>query len=129
MAGASGLDRQELLVPWTLYAGDAANIDITPGNDYVRTCRMNCKLVSIQASAQGITASSQFVIEILRATTVVATLTSAVPYVAGVVLEALGLNIQLSNGDVLTLRVRASDADTDDITGLIVEAMLQPMLD
>jgi hypothetical protein len=117
-----------LRIPWTLYAGDAANIDITPGNDYVRTCPINCRLTEVRASAQGITASSQFVVEILRASTVVATLTSAVPYVAGVVIAATGLDIRFSFGDVLTLRVRATDADTDDITGLIVEALIAPLL-
>lgn len=123
----SDLDRQMLLVPWALYAGDAANIDITPGNDYVTTCPTNCVLKAVYGSAQGITASSQFVIEILRATTVVATLTSAVPYVAGVVIAATGLTVNFSAGDVITLRVRASDADTDDITGLLVMAWIQPL--
>lgn len=123
----SDLDRQMLIVPWTLYAGDAANIDITPGNDYVRTCPANCRITAVRASAQGITASSQFIVEILRATTVVATLTSATPYVAGVIIESTGLDIKLSAGDLVTVRVRGTDADTDDITGLIVEAALQPL--
>lgn len=123
----SDLDRQMLRVPWTLYAGDAANIDITPGNDYVRTCPFNCMITELRASAQGITASSQFVVELLKGSTVVATLTSAVPYVAGVVIASTGLEIKLFTGDTLTLRVRATDADADDITGLIVEAVLQPL--
>ncbi len=127
--GLSDLDRQMIRVPWTLYAGDAANIDITPGNDYVRTCPFNCKITALYASAQGITASSQFVVELLRGSTVLVTLTSAVPYVAGVVISSTGLSLQFSAGDALTLRVRATDADTDDITGLIVEAVLQPLLD
>lgn len=127
--GLSDLDRQMIRVPWTLYAGDAANIDITPGNDYVRTCPFNCKITALYASAQGITASSQFVVELLRGSTVLVTLTSAVPYVAGVVVSSTGLSLQFSAGDALTVRVRATDADTDDITGLIVEAVLQPLLD
>lgn len=117
-----------LRVPWTLYAGDANNIDVTPGNDYIRTCPFNCRITAVYASAQAATASTQFVVEILRAATVVATLTSAVPYVVGVVVAATGLDIRLSAGDVLTVRVRASDADTDDLFGLIVEAVLQPLL-
>lgn len=121
------LDRQQLLVPWVLYAGDAANIDITPGNDYVRTCPTNCVLKAVYVSAQGITASSQFVVEILRAATVVATCTTAVPYVAGVVVAATGLTVNLSVNDVVTLRVRATDADADDITGLCVDAWIQPL--
>lgn len=123
----SDLDRQMLVVPWTLYAGDAANIDVTPGNDYVRTVPANCRITAVRASAQGITADSQFVIELLRGATIVATLTSAVPYVAGVVVESTGLDIKLSKDDALTVRVRGTDADTDDITGLIVEAALQPL--
>lgn len=119
---------QLLKIPWTLYAGDASNIDVTPGNDYVRTCPINCQITELRASAQGITASSQFVIELLRGTTVLVTLTSAVPYVAGVILAATGLDLRLSFGDLITVRVRASDADTDDITGLIVEALMAPLL-
>lgn len=129
MSMLDDLSRQQLRVPWTLYAGDLSNVDITPGTDMVRTCPMNCVITAVRASATSITASSQFVIEILRATTVVATLTSAVPYTAGVVVASTGLAIRLSEGDVLTLRVRGVDADTDDIGGLIVEAVLQPVAD
>lgn len=121
----SDLDRQMLRAPWTLYAGDAANIDVTPGNDYVRTVPMNCVLLEVRTSAQGITASSQYVVELLKGSTVIATLTTAVPYVAGVVVAATGLQVNLYAGDSLTVRVRATDADTDDITGLIVEALIQ----
>lgn len=120
---------QLLRVPWTLFAGDASNIDITPGNDYVRTCPLNCRITALYASAQGITSASQFICELVRGTTVMVTLTSAVPYVAGVVIAATGLDIRLSAGDVFTVRLRGTDADGDDITGLIVEALLQPLLD
>jgi hypothetical protein len=123
----SDLDRQQLRVPWTLYAGDLSNIDITPGTDIVRTVPFNCVLTSVRASAATLTAASQFVVELLRASTVVATLTSAVPYVAPVVVAATGLSIQLSEGDALTVRVRGTDADTDDAGGLVIEAVLQPL--
>jgi len=127
--GLSDLDRQMIRVPWTLYAGDLSNVDVTPGSDIVRTCLQNCKIVALYTSALSITASSQYVVELLRGTTVVATLTTAVPYVAGVVVSSTGLDIKFGAGETLTVRVRATDADTDDIGGLIVEALYQPLLD
>ena len=124
----SDLDRQMLRIPWTLYAGDAVNIDVTPGNDYVRTVPMPCVLLEVRTSAQAITSGSQYVCEILKGSTVVATMTTAVPYVAGVVVAATGLQVQLSAGDVVTVRIRAADAgDADDIAGLIVEALIQAL--
>ncbi len=119
---------QLLKIPWTLYTGDANNIDITPGNDYVRTCPINCQITELRASAQAATASTQFVVQLLRGTTVLATLTSATPYVAGVILAATGLDIRLSFGDLITVRVSGSDADADDLFGLIVEALMSPLL-
>ena len=129
MSMLDSLSRQQLRVPWTLYAGDAHNIDATPGTDLVRTCPINCKLTAVRASAQAATSATQFIIEILRATTVVATLTSATPYVVGVVVASTNLDIRLSEGDVLTVRIRAVDADGDDLFGLVVEAVLQPVID
>lgn len=123
----SDLDRQELLVPWTLYAGEMNNVIAVVGNSLTRTVPMNCVLREVRASAQAITAASQFVITILRATTAIVTLTSAVPYVAGVIIAATGLSIPLSQGDLLTVKVNGTDADTDDIFGFIIEAALQPL--
>jgi hypothetical protein len=123
----SDLDRQQMLVPWTLWAADMPNVIAVAGLSFARTVVANCVITELRASAQAITGSSQFVVQLLRGTTVVATLTSAVPYVAGVIVAATGLNIQLSKGDLLTLKVSGTDADTDDITGLIVEAALQPL--
>jgi len=120
-------DRQMLVVPWTLIAGDLNNIVAVAGNSIVRTVVANCVLTEIRASAQGATAATQFVVTLLRASTVVATLTSAVPYVAGVIVAATGLNIPLSKGDLLTVKVSGTDADTDDLFGFIVEAALQPL--
>lgn len=121
--------REDLVIPWTLYAGDAANIDITPGNDYPVLVEANAKIKRLTAVAQGLTASSQFVVELLRGSTVLTTLTSAVPYVAGVIVTSGAINVNIYKDETLTLRVRATDADTDDFTGLRIQAALQPVAD
>ena len=121
----SDLDRQMLVVPWRLVAGDLNNIVAVAGNSLVSTVVSNCVITELRASAQGATAATQFVVQLLRGSTVVATLTSAVPYVAGVIVAATGLNVQLSKGDLLTVKVSGTDADTDDLFGFVVEAALQ----
>lgn len=121
--------REDLVIPWTLYAGDANNIDITPGNDYPVVVEANGKIKKLTAVAQAITSASQFVIELLRGSTVLTTLTSAVPYVVGVVVSSGAISVNVFKDETLTLRVRASDADTDDIFGLRVQAALQVIAD
>lgn len=121
--------REELVIPWTLYAGDANNIDITPGNDYPILVEANAKIVRLSAVAQAMTAASQFVIELLRGTTVLITLTSAVPYVAGVIVLSGAVAVNIFKDETLIMRVRASDADADDIFGLRVQAGLQAIAD
>lgn len=125
----SDLDRKMALIPWPLIAGDLNNVVAVAGNSVVRTVVANCTIRELRAAAQGITASSQFVVQLLRGTTVVVTLTSAVPYVAGVIVEATGLDIKLSKGDLLTVKVSGTDADTDDLFGFVVEAALQYLAD
>ena len=67
-------------------------------------------------------------IELLRATTVIATLTSAVPYVVGVVVASTNLDIRLSMDDLFTVRIRGVVSDGDDLGGLVVEALIAPLL-
>lgn len=118
------LDRQLLVVPWTIYAGDLPNIDITPGSDAaaVRVAR-NMLLRELHASAAALTAASQFIVDIVASdrsgTPVIATVSSAVPYVAPVVAVSTGLEVRLNAGETLKMLVRGTDADTDDATGFV----------
>lgn len=121
--------RRQLVVPWTLFAGDAANIDVTPGNDYPVLVEQDAKITRLSAVAQGITGSSQIVVELLRGAGVLTTLTSAVPYVAGVIVLSGTIDVNIYKDETLICRVRASDADTDDVTGLRIQARLQILAD
>lgn len=128
------LQKQYLTSTVTLYAGDAPNIDITPGTDL---CNFrvfgNSELKRLTASAATITAASQFVIELIASsrsgTPVIATLTSAVPYVNATIVDSGALSVQLNDGETILVRVRGTDADTDDMTGLLIMAQLQPFHD
>lgn len=123
----SDLDRQLLVVPWVLFAGDMPNVIAVVGNSQVHRVPTNCVLTELSTSAQAITAASQWVVTLLRGSTVLASVSTAVPYVAGVVAVTTGLSIALSRGDILTVKVNGTDVDTDDITALIIEATLQPL--
>ena len=127
----SDLLRQQLQLPWTMFAGDLANIDITPGTDVTFKCPATMELKRLQASMATLTASSQFVVELVRNSAgtpvVLVTLTSAVPYVAGVIVDSGAISIPLFKDEPLALRFRATDADTDDAGGVLVLATYQPL--
>lgn len=129
----SDLIRKQALIPWTLYSGDLSNIDVTPGTDIAFKCPSTCALRRLQASAATLTAASQFVIELVRNSAgtpvVLVTLTSAVPYVAPVVVDSGDIDVPLFKDEPLILRVRATDADTDDAGGLMVMGTLQILQD
>lgn len=119
------------IVPVTLWSGDVPNVVQSTGGNVVATfkCPMTCELKRLQAAAQAITASSQFTVLLKRASAgtpvTLLTLTSAVPYTAGVVVDSGDVSIPLFKDEPLTLTVSGTDADTDDITALFVLASLQ----
>jgi len=122
--------REAIKAPWTLYAGDFVNFDVTPGSDVPVLVLSDFTLKRLTAVGVTLTTDSQFVIELIRgASTVLVTLTSAVPYVAGVVLDSGDVDIDLDKDETLKLRVRAGDADTDDFGALRIEGLLQLVRD
>jgi len=116
--------------PWTLFSGNPSAIDITPGTT-LATFKMThtCELKRLQASAVSLTAASQFVIDLVRNSAgtpvVIASISSAVPYVAGVVIDSGEISVPLFKDEPLLLLIRGSDADADVATGLFVLASLQ----
>lgn len=129
----SDLIRKEAVIPWTMYSGDLSNIDVTPGTDIAFKCPATSVLRRMQASMATLTAASQFVVELVRNSAgtpvVLVTLTSAVPYVAGVVVDSGEIDVPLFKDEPLVLRFRATDADTDDGGGVLVLGTLQFLQD
>ena len=127
------LQREDLIVPVTLYAGDMPNVPDTEVTSFVNFFVFNNAVIKrLVATAQAITASSQFVVKLKRggtSGTVLATCTSAVPYVAGVAVDSGAISVPIYKGETLTLVVNGTDADTDDITALLVQAGLQILAD
>ncbi len=128
----SDLIRQQLKLPWTLYSGDVPNVVAVAGNVIVNLkCPATMELKRLQASAAAITAASQFVIVLKRNSagtpTTLVTLTSAVPYVANVVVDSGDLSIPLFKDEPLQVIINGTDADTDDITALNLFATVQPL--
>jgi hypothetical protein len=127
------LQRQDTVVPVTLYAGDMPNVPDTETTSFINFFVFrNSVIRRLVATAQAITGSSQFVIKLKRggvSGTVLLTLTSAVPYSAGVAVDSGEVTVPIYAGETLTLVVNGTDADTDDITALLIQAGLQPVAD
>lgn len=133
MAGFSDLDRQQLIVPWPLFAGGLTNVDGTPGsNVYLIAAPFNGVITALELRVGGGTASSQLIMEILRGGAVgvgsaIATSATVAVTSGGAVGVQSDLDVKVMRGETLYLIARGSDADGDDFTDVSLIAWANPM--
>lgn len=121
--------KQELILPWTLIAGDVNNIVAVAGNNMKFNCPASGVLRRLQISAAAATSGTQFVLKLIRNSagtpTTLVTLTSAVPYVVGTIVDSGLVRIPLYAGEPLNLQLSGTDADTDDLFSVLCIASVQ----
>ena len=126
----SDLIRQQLKLPWPLFAGDVNNITAA-GYGINFKCPATMELKRLQFSAAAMTAGSQVVVKLIRNSAgtpaTLVTLTTAVPYVAGVIVDSGEVSIPLFKDEPLQLQFSGTDADTDDFFAALVLATYQPL--